>query len=112
MKQCLIVDDSRIIRQVARRILEDLAFEAEEAQDSEGALMSCRRRMPDTAGFLRARRREPSGDVPYVLLCLTENDVRHITAAIEAGADEYILKPFDRALIMEKVKEAGLATDI
>ena len=123
MKQSLIVDDSRVIRQVARRILEDLSFVADEATDSDSALLCCRRVMPDlilldanipnssTTGFLRSLRREAQGAQPFVLLCTTENDVTQISEALDAGADEYILKPFDRGLIEAKLKEAGFAPD-
>ena len=47
MKSCLVVDDSRVIRKVARRILEDLNFQIDEAADGLEALNSCRRKMPD-----------------------------------------------------------------
>jgi two-component system, chemotaxis family, chemotaxis protein CheY len=121
MKQGLVVDDSRIIRQVARRILEDMSFEIDEASDGESALSSCRQRMPDmilldanipnlsVIAFLRHLRSDARGTHPYVLLCTTENDIAHISEALNAGADEYILKPFDRGLIEDKLKEAGLA---
>lgn len=47
MKQCLIVDGSRVIRRVAARILEDLQFEATEAEDASSAIEACRHKMPD-----------------------------------------------------------------
>jgi two-component system, chemotaxis family, chemotaxis protein CheY len=124
MKQSLIVDDSRIIRQVARRILEDLAFTAAEAPDCESALAACRRQMPDLilldanipnsspVTFLRNLRSETQGEQPFVLLCTTENDVNYIAEALDAGADEYILKPFDRGLIEAKLNDAGLTSDL
>lgn len=120
MKQCLIVDDSRVIRKVARRILEELKFGIEEAEDGQLALEICRRRMPDAIlldwslptmtgiDFLRALRREPSGNLPIVVFCTTENDIAHITEAIGAGANEYVLKPFDRDIVEAKFTEAGL----
>lgn len=120
MKYCLVVDDSRVIRKVACRILEDLEFEAEEAEDGESALESCRSRMPDVilvAGhlpamaapeFLRRVRAEKGGDRPVILLCTTENDLPTITSAMGAGANEYILKPFDRPAIESKLTEMGL----
>ena len=73
-KRCLVVDDSRVIRKVARRILEDMRFEIEEAADGMEALHACRRRMPDAIlldwtmpvmsgiDFLRQLRQEPGGD--------------------------------------------------
>jgi two-component system chemotaxis response regulator CheY len=120
MKQCLIVDDSRVIRKVARRILEELKFGIDEAEDGASALEICRRRMPEAilldwslpnmsgVEFLRALRREPAGDRPIVVFCTTENDVAHITEAIGAGANEYVLKPFDRDIVEAKFAEAGL----
>ena len=120
MKQCLIVDDSRVIRKVARRILEELKFSIDEAEDGESALDICRRRMPDAIlldwclptmtgiDFLRQLRREPTGDRPVIVFCTTENDIAHITEAIGAGANEYVLKPFDRDIVEAKFTEAGL----
>ena len=120
MKNCLIVDDSRVIRKIARKILEELKFGVEEAEEGPGALDMCRRKMPDAIlldwhlptmtglEFLRALRREPSGDKPVVVFCTSENDIAHITEAIGAGANEYILKPFDRDLVAAKFTEAGL----
>ena len=120
MKQCLIVDDSRVIRKVARKILEEMKFATDEAEDGAAALEICRRKMPDAIlldwnmpnmsgiEFLRALRREPSGGKPIVVFCTTENDIAHITEAIGAGANEYILKPFDKDVVESKFAEAGL----
>jgi two-component system chemotaxis response regulator CheY len=120
MKQCLIVDDSRVLRKIARRILQDLQFTVEEAEDGAAALDICRRNMPDgilldwnmpsMSGieFLRALRREPTGGKPVVVYCTTENDIAHITEAIGAGANEYLVKPFDKEIVEAKLVEAGL----
>jgi two-component system chemotaxis response regulator CheY len=120
MKRCLIVDDSRVVRKVARRIVEDLRFEAEEAADGAQALDSCRKDMPDAVlldwnmpvmngiDFLRALRREPGGERPVVVFCTTENDMNHIAEAMRSGANEYIMKPFDSEIIESKFSEVGL----
>jgi two-component system, chemotaxis family, chemotaxis protein CheY len=120
MKSCLVVDDSRVIRKVARRILEDLNFQIDEAADGLEALNSCRRKMPDAIlldwnmpvmsgiDFLRQLRRDPGGERPIVVFCTTENDMDHISEAIKAGANEYIMKPFDGDIIQSKFSEAGL----
>jgi len=120
MKRCLIVDDSRVVRKVARRIVEDLNFTADEAADGQQALESCRSAMPDAVlldwnmpvmngiDFLRALRREPGGDSPKVVFCTTENDLSHIAEAMRSGADEYIMKPFDSEIIESKFGEVGL----
>ncbi|MBU6371927.1 MAG: response regulator [Alphaproteobacteria bacterium] len=120
MKSCLVVDDSRVIRKVARRILEDLRFQIDEAADGLEALNACRRTMPDAIlldwnmpvmsgiEFLRQLRREEGGERPVVVFCTTENDVDHITEALKAGANEYIMKPFDGEIIQSKFSEVGL----
>ncbi len=120
MKSCLVVDDSRVIRKVARQILEDLQFEIFEAVDGQEALDQCRSKMPDAIlldwnmpvmngiDFLRHLRKEKGGDTPVVVFCTTENDIKHITEAIQAGANEYIMKPFDREIIETKFVEVGL----
>lgn len=120
MKSCLVVDDSSVIRKVARRILEGLDFEIAEAEDGEQALESCRGTMPDAVlldwnmprmdgyEFLRLLRRMPGGDRPKVVFCTTENDVAHIARALHAGANEYIMKPFDKEIVEAKFQEVGL----
>jgi two-component system, chemotaxis family, chemotaxis protein CheY len=120
MKTCLVVDDSRVIRKVACRILQDLAFETAEAENGAEALSACRSHMPDMilldghmsqmsgVDFLKSLRSETKGNHPVVLYCTTENDVGHISEAIGAGADEYLLKPYDRGLLEAKLAEVGL----
>jgi len=120
MKTCLVVEDSRVIRKVVCRILRELAFETLEAANGADALMSCRRRMPDVIlldwsmpqrvglDFLKALRSETRGNHPVVVLCTTENDVARITEALGAGADEYVMKPFDRAILEAKLAEVGV----
>ena len=120
MKQCLVVDDSSVIRKVARRILEDMNFEITEAEDGQQALDECRKTMPDAIlldwnmpvmdglQFLRELRKLPGGDSPVVVFCTTENDIEHIQQAVEAGANEYIMKPFDSEIIQAKFAQVGL----
>lgn len=120
MKHCLIVDDSAVIRKVARRILETLSFRISEAEDGEQALRLCESDMPDAVlldwnmpvmdgyEFLAALRRLPTGNLPKVVFCTTENEVGYIARAIRAGADEYIMKPFDREIMTAKFQEVGL----
>ena len=120
MKLCLIVDDSRVIRKVARQIVEDLRFEVAEAADGAQALEACRKGMPDCIlldwnmpvmngiDFLRALRREPGGERPTVVFCTTENDMSHIAEAMRSGANEFIMKPFDSEIVESKFAEVGL----
>ena len=120
MKTCLVVDDSRVIRKVARKIVEDMGFACEEAADGQQALDACRKHMPDAVlldwnmpvmnglDFLIKLRQEQGGDKPVVVFCTTENDMSHITQALRAGADEYVMKPFDGDIIESKFAETGL----
>ncbi|MCG8561234.1 MAG: response regulator [Hyphomicrobiales bacterium] len=117
---CLVVDDSSVIRKVARCILEEMSFEISEAENGQEALDHCRKSMPDAVlldwnmpvmdglDFLEALRSESGGDRPKVIFCTTENDADHILRAINAGANEYIMKPFDRDIIEAKFQEVGL----
>jgi two-component system chemotaxis response regulator CheY len=119
-KSCLIVDDSKVIRMVARKILEGLNFSISEAENGQLALEACQRQMPDVVlldwnmpvmdglGFLRALRATDGGGQPVVVFCTTENDLSKIQEAIVAGANEYIMKPFDRDIIETKFAQAGL----
>lgn len=120
MKLCLVVDDSKVIRKVARRIIEGLGFEVEEAVDGQDALDSCERQMPDVVlldwnmpvmdglEFMKNVRAWSDKTQPNIIFCTTENDMSHIRTAIEAGADEYIMKPFDREIIEAKFVQVGL----
>lgn len=120
MKSCLVVDDSGVVRTIARTILEDIDVEVTEAKDGREALEHCRRRMPDAIlldwnmpvmsgiDFLRALRRLAGGDAPVVVFCTTWNDMAHVQEAIEAGADEYIMKPFDADIVRSKFAQVGL----
>lgn len=120
MKQCLIVDDSKVVRMVARKILEGLNFAIEEAENGKVAIDACRRRMPEAIlldwnmpvmsgiEFLRDLRKMDGGTDPVVVFCTTENDLSHIQEAIGAGANEYIMKPFDSEIIEAKFAQAGL----
>jgi two-component system chemotaxis response regulator CheY len=120
MKTCLVVDDSSVIRKVARRILEGLEFEITEAENGEKALEACRSGFPDAVlldwnmpvmdgyDFLRNLRQMPGGNQPKVVFCTTENDVAHIARALHAGANEYIMKPFDKEIVTAKFQEVGL----
>ncbi len=120
MKTCLVVDDSRVIRKVARRILEDMAFDVTEAEDGSVALRNCQQKMPDAVlldwnmpimsgiEFLRELRKTKGGQDPIVVFCTTENDMSAIVEAMEAGANEYIMKPFDSEIVQSKFAEVGL----
>jgi two-component system chemotaxis response regulator CheY len=120
MKSCLVVDDSRVVRKVAKRIAEDLGFKCLEAEDGNQAFEICQSEMPDAiildwnmpvmsgVEFLEKLRMLDSGTHPKVIFCTTENDIQHIQRALNAGADEYIMKPFDSDIIQSKFEQIGL----
>ncbi len=120
-KTCLIVDDSKVIRKVARHILETLDFTVSEAGDGREALAMCSQTDPDVIlldwnmpvmsgiEFLRAMAARATPLRSKVVFCTTENGTAHIEAAIDAGADEYIMKPFDRETLEAKLTFVGVA---
>jgi len=120
-RTCLVVDDSRVVRKVARRMLEGNGYHVVEAGDGEQALAAVRARMPDAVlldwnmpvmngiEFLEALRREFGPEKPPVVFCTTENDISFIERAINAGAQEFIMKPFDEEILMGKFSQVGLA---
>lgn len=119
----LVVDDFSTMRRIVRNLLVELGFSGnliQEADDGEAAMTMLKAQpfdmvvtdwnMPNMTGieFLKALRRERNGDKPIVVFCTTENDVAHISEALGAGANEYIMKPFDREIIQAKLAEVGL----
>ena len=121
MKHCLVIDDSRVIRKVSRHILETLDFTVDEAENGREGLDRCMQSMPDVIlldwnmpvmsgiEFIVQLRQREGGDKPKVVFCTTENDVAHIREAISAGADEYVMKPFDHETLQIKLQLVGFA---
>jgi two-component system chemotaxis response regulator CheY len=120
MKHCLVVDDSRVIRAIARRILEELCYSVEEAEDGIAALDACRGKMPDLIfldwnlpsmkglDFVRSVRSQEHGGHPVILFCTTESDPGDIASAMAAGANEYVMKPFDGGQVRAKLADIGV----
>lgn len=120
MRKCLIVDDSRVVRKVASRIATELGFQCVEAEDGQKAYESCMVSMPDLVlldwnmpvmsglDFIVKLRQMENGHHPKVIFCTTENDMAHIQKAIGAGADEYIMKPFDTEIVQSKLVQVGM----
>ena len=117
----LVVDDSAVSRKIVIRSLPpewDVAVT--QASNGSEALAALSRshhavvlldlNMPVMDGyeFLGHLRRMPGGDQPKVVFCTTENDVAHIARALHAGANEYIMKPFDKEIVEAKFQEVGL----
>ncbi len=117
---CLVVDDSRVVRKVARRILEQNGFAVKEAENGADALELCRRGLPrcvlldwnmpvmNGLAFLKALRAEFGPERPLVLFCTTENERSFIAEALAQGAQEYIMKPFDTDILVGKFTQLGL----
>ncbi len=111
MKSCLIVDDSSVVRKVARRILEDMDFVVDEAEDGQEAFDKCRQEMPDAilldshmpvmggVEFLKLLRAYVGGAIPKVVYCVTENEIGQLALAKKAGADDIMMKPVDRDIL-------------
>ena len=120
MKQIMVVDDSPVIRKVARRILEGMRFQTSEAEDGRQALEACAFLMPDAIfvdghmpvmdgfEFVKELRKMPGGAKPRVVFCMSENDVAQTARARHYGVDEFMLKPFDREIMEAPIHEMGL----
>jgi two-component system chemotaxis response regulator CheY len=118
-RYCLIVDDSRVIRKITRHIVEGLGMSVDEAEDGSEGLKACDARMPDLIlldwnmpvmngiEFIRALRARTDGAQPKVVFCTTEYDADHIREAIAAGANEYVMKPFDHDTLHLKLQLIG-----
>lgn len=121
MKRCMIVDDSSVIRKVAKRILNGPDMIVVEAATAGEALSMCYVEMPDiivvdsslpdmsTADFIREAMATDVGLKPHIVLCMTEFDVGAIMRAKRAGAKGYILKPFNRPQLLERFREMQIA---
>jgi two-component system chemotaxis response regulator CheY len=121
MKQVLVVDDSPVIRKIARRILEGMNLGTSEAADGRQALAACSFFMPDAIlvdgampvldgyEFLRELRGMPGGERPKVVFCTSEYDVAQIARAMHAGADDFLMKPFDREHVQAKFESVGVS---
>lgn len=121
MKRCMIVDDSNVIRKVAKRILASPDMMIVEASTGSDALAMCHSQMPDiimvdatlpdmdAADFIRQAMGIPAPAKPHIVMCMVEFDVGAIMRAKRAGAKGYILKPFDRPQLLERFREMDLA---
>jgi two-component system chemotaxis response regulator CheY len=121
MRKILLVDDSRAVRLAAKRILSSFEFDVLEAENGQQALEVLRQSQPvdavlldwnmpimDGLTFLKAVRADTRLMQPRIVMCTTENDLHRIVAAMDSGADEYIMKPFTEEIVREKLREAGV----
>ncbi len=116
----LIVDDNHHMRVLLSEVLRAVGLQnIYEAGDGAEALSYCTGMMPDVVlldwnmpvmdglTFLRRLRGQPGGDGPKVLFCTIETAPDRIAEALAAGADEYVMKPFDSEIIHSKLAEVG-----
>jgi two-component system, chemotaxis family, chemotaxis protein CheY len=117
---CLILDDSRMIRAIARRMFEGLGFVVTEAEDGRDALVQCAQHAPDLVlvdwnmphmdgiAFITAIRADPTMAQPKLLLCSTETRLSMIRMALRVGASSYLMKPFNAARVTHRLRRFGL----
>ncbi|MES2453013.1 MAG: response regulator [Pseudomonadota bacterium] len=120
-RRCLLVEDSRVIRKVAHRIISGLGYQVIEAENGEEALARCKAEMPDLilldwempvmsgVEFVTALRRIEGGATPKVVFCTSKSESTDIYRGIGAGADEYVTKPFDQQTLLAKLQRIGAA---
>ncbi len=123
MPRCLVIDSSEIVRKVASRIIETLDYTVSETASVNDAVSMCQQKMPDvilidwhfrgadTHEIVRSIRKSESAKHPYIIYCTTENDPVDIAQAMSSGADDHILKPFDRAALESKFALVPLTTN-
>ena len=122
--QAIVVDDSRAMRMLMGRLLKDVGFEVDEAGDGSAALDRLRERlvenpvqlalvdwnMPEMSGIelVEAVRSDPAFASLRIVMVTTETELSQVTKALEAGADEYLMKPFTRDDVVGKLELLGL----
>ena len=123
-KRALVIDDSRAMRTILGGILTDLGFTVTDAEDGERALETLRRcgpfelalvdwNMPLMSGFdfVCVVRRDSEFDGMRLMMVTTETEIERMADALEAGADEYIMKPFSKEMLLEKLKLLGIGPE-
>lgn len=121
MQHILIIDDATIIRRYGRLIFESLGFRVSEAETEAEAIERSSADLPDyilvdwimpgisSLDLIGKLRRTLVEKPPYIIYLVTENDVAEITKAFKAGADDYLLKPFNRDIVEMKLHEIAIA---
>jgi two-component system chemotaxis response regulator CheY len=120
--RALIIDDSKAMRSILGRMLRGLGFEVVEAVNGRDAIKRLHEtekvelalvdwNMPEMSGFefIRAVRAEHSYDGVLLVMVTTETEMEQVSKALEAGANEYVMKPFTQEVILEKLQMLGMA---
>jgi len=122
MAKALVVDDSRAVRMILARTLKELGFEVREAANGREALEVIETEktavslvladwnMPEINGLelLKQLRQKPELSSLVVVMVTTETELDQMAAALEAGANEYVMKPFTKDILVEKLQLAGI----
>jgi len=119
--RALVVDDSRSMRTIILKQLKELGFEVHEAENSQEAMSRLHEvknihlvllnwNMPEMDGLevLSLIRAEPAYKEVRVMMVTTESEMSRVATALEAGASEYLMKPFDREALLEKLILLGM----
>jgi two-component system, chemotaxis family, chemotaxis protein CheY len=117
----LVVDDSRATRAILSRMLRSLSFEPIEAANGREALDALHKgdefrmalvdwNMPEMDGitFVREVRKEPAHNDMVLMMVTTETGTDEVAAAISAGANDYLMKPFNEDALREKLVGLGV----
>lgn len=122
MAKALIVDDSRAMRMILGKILKELGYEVREAANgrealevmeaemAEVTLVLADWNMPEMSGLelLKRLRQNPRLASLVVVMVTTESGMGQMVEALEAGANEYVMKPFTKEILMEKLQMVGI----
>jgi two-component system chemotaxis response regulator CheY len=122
MTKALVVDDSRAVRMILTKTLQELGFEVREAANGREALeviateknavtlVLADWNMPEMNGLdlLKQLRQDPALSSLVVVMVTTETELDQMSAALEAGANEYVMKPFTRDILVEKLQLVGI----
>jgi two-component system chemotaxis response regulator CheY len=122
MAKALVVDDSRAVRMILAKTLKELGFEVREAANGREALeviateknavtlVLADWNMPEINGLdlLKQLRQDPELSSLVVVMVTTETELDQMSAALEAGANEYVMKPFTRDILVEKLQLVGI----
>jgi two-component system, chemotaxis family, chemotaxis protein CheY len=120
--KALIVDDSKTIRMILGKIMQELGYEVCEAVNGRDALKVMESEkaavhlvladwnMPEMNGLdlLKHLRHDPELASLKVIMVTTETEVDHIVSALDAGANEYVMKPFTKDILRGKLEMVGI----
>ena len=124
MAQAMVIDDSRAMRMILRRSLERFGFEVAQAENGKAALEQIQSggspvslflvdwNMPEMNGleFVKNLRADPQFNSIPVMMVTTETEAEQISTALEAGANEYVIKPFTDETIQDKLRLLGVVS--